>query len=205
VEETATSDRPEGSLNDLAADLASIIPGMLDVRLDEDEARRQRHLVVVTREEAPFSARVASDGTLRAIALLAALYDPRGAGLICFEEPENGIFPQRLARFVDHLRGLVDRSIETRATDPDARLTQLLMSSHSPRILRALGDGVEGPPHRNAVFVDTVTQVGPAVPRSRVTRVRSIAGSSRQSPLPVDEFVSPAEIDEFEVVDALDR
>jgi predicted ATPase len=205
VEETATEDRLEGSLNDLAADLASIIPGVLDVRVDEDEARRQRHLVVETRDEAPFSARVASDGTLRAIALLAALYDPRGAGLICFEEPENGIFPQRLARFVDHLRGLVDRSIEARVTDPNARLTQLLMSSHSPRILRALGDGVGDSPRRNAVFVDTVTKVEPGAPRSRITRVRSIAGDSRQLELPVEKFVSPAEIDEFEVVEALDR
>jgi hypothetical protein len=80
AEETSSEDRPEGALNDLSADLAAVVPGVIRVQLNEDEARRQRQVEVVTRDEAPFSARVASDGTLRAIALLAALYDPRGAG-----------------------------------------------------------------------------------------------------------------------------
>ncbi|MEE3919971.1 AAA family ATPase [Micromonospora sp. BRA006-A] len=126
ADETGSADRPEGALNDLSADLAAVIPGVVRVQLAEDDARRQRQVEVVTREEAPFSARVAPDGTLRAIALLAALYDPRGAGLICFEEPENGIFPQRLAQFVRYLRSLVERAL---ASGKDgAALTQLVLS-----------------------------------------------------------------------------
>ncbi|GGL87478.1 MULTISPECIES: AAA family ATPase [Micromonospora] len=197
ADETGTDDRPDGVLNDLSADLAAVIPGVTRVRLSEDDARRQRQVMVVTRDEAPFSARVASDGTLRAIALLAALYDPRGAGLICFEEPENGIFPQRLAQFVRYLRNLVDRALNS-PTD-GAALTQLILSSHSPAILRALQplDDREVA----AVFMDVVSRVQRGHRPSRISRWRAIAGARQ---LTFDDalrsaVVSPSEIAEFEV------
>ncbi|RIV40618.1 AAA family ATPase [Micromonospora radicis] len=199
VDETATSDRPEGFLNDLSADLAAVIPGVIRVRLSEDEARRQRQIMVLTRDEAPFSARVASDGTLRAIALLAALYDPRGAGLICFEEPENGIFPQRLAQFVRYLRNLVDRALNT--PSDGAALTQLILSSHSPAILRAL-DPAQAKKRPDAVFMDVVSRVQRGHAPSRVSRWRAIAGAQQltlDDALDVATMVSPSEIAEFEV------
>jgi predicted ATPase len=204
ADETGDADRPDGVLNDLSADLASVIPGVVRIRLREDETRRQRQVEVVMRDEAPFSARVASDGTLRAIALLVALYDPRGAGLICFEEPENGIYPQRLAQFVRYLRTLVGRALAARSDG--AALTQLVLSSHSPAILRALGPA-QTEPRRDAVFMDVVTRVRRGGPRSRVTRWRYIGSSSRQ--LTIDDIhpskvVSPAEIAEFEVMAELD-
>jgi predicted ATPase len=200
ADDTGSDDRPEGVLNDLSADLAAVIPGVVRVRLTEDDARRQRQAEVVTRGEAPFSARVASDGTLRAIALLAALYDPRGAGLICFEEPENGIFPQRLAQFVRYLKNLVERAL-TAGTEGSA-LTQLMLSSHSPAILRAL-EPVQSKVRSDAVFLDVVTRGKRGEPRSRVTRWRAIGGSRQ---LTIDDafdagrVVSPREIAEFEVL-----
>jgi hypothetical protein len=199
VDETATADRPEGFLNDLSADLAAVIPGVIRVRLSEDEVRRQRQIMVLTRDEAPFSARVASDGTLRAIALLAALYDPRGAGLICFEEPENGIFPQRLAQFVRYLRKLVDRALD--APSDGAALTQLILSSHSPAILRAL-DPAQAKKRPDAVFMDVVSRVQRGHAPSRVSRWRAIAGAQQltlDDALDVATIVSPSEIAEFEV------
>jgi predicted ATPase len=87
ADETASVDRPDGVLSDIVADLAAVIPGLRNLRVVDDDIRRQRHLEVTMRGEAAYSARVASDGTLRALALLTALYDPRDAGLICFEEP----------------------------------------------------------------------------------------------------------------------
>ncbi|WFE64344.1 AAA family ATPase [Micromonospora sp. WMMD714] len=204
ADETGSPDRPEGALNDLSADLAAVIPGVVRVQLTEDDARRQRQVEVVTREEAPFSARVASDGTLRAIALLAALYDPRGAGLICFEEPENGIFPQRLAQFVRYLRSLVERAL---ISGPEgAALTQLVLSSHSPAILRALEPAQERV-RSDAVFMDVVSRVQRGKARSRVSRWRSIAGAQQltiDDALDVGSVVSPREIAEFEVMAELD-
>jgi predicted ATPase len=204
--ETATEDRPDGVLNDLSADVAAVIPGVVKVRLAEDDARRQRQVEVVTRDEAPFSARVASDGTLRAIALLTALYDPRGAGLICFEEPENGIFPQRLAQFVRYLRTLVEQALTNSDDDRERRLTQLILSSHSPAILRALAPkGEAGRP--DAIYLDVVTRVRKGEPRSRATRRRFIGGDqlTLDSALHQGGLVSRSEIAEFEVLEMLDR
>lgn len=205
VAETGTEDRPDGLLNDIAADLAAVVPEVVSVRLAENATQRQRQVEVVTRNEAPFSARVASDGTLRALALLAAAYDPRGGGLICFEEPENGIYPQRLARFVRHLRTLVQRSLEARRDNAVGPLTQLILSSHHPATLRALGPSPDGPLREDVVFLDNITRLTPGSPRSRVTWLRRIASGGHAGPPPDDVSVLPeAEIRDFEVSEALD-
>jgi hypothetical protein len=126
--------------------------------------------------------------------------------MVCFEEPENGIYPQRLARFVAHLRDLVHRRIGERRDNPDAPLAQLLLSSHSPTILEALRprDEQPGALRGDAVFLDTWSHIEPGEPKSRVTRARRIAATRELPPdAPVGTVVSPAEIDEFEVLDRL--
>jgi predicted ATPase len=204
AQETGVADRPDGVLSDLAADLAAVVPEVVGLRLSEDPARRQRQVEVLTRDETPFSARVASDGTLRAIALLAALYDPHGAGLICFEEPENGIFPQRLAQFVRHLRTLASRSVQRRLTDDQARLTQLILSSHSPTILKALREIDDTGAKTDVVFADMRTLTRRDEARSRVSRVRPILAADQLSmDFDIGAVVSPAEIAEFEVTESL--
>lgn len=198
--ETETPDRPNGALNDLIADVSAVIPEVVDLRIRDDETRRQRYVEVVTRGEAPYSARVASDGTLRAIALLAALYDPRGSGLICFEEPENGIYPHRLAQFVRHLRNLTIESFERRLDSPESRITQLLLSSHSPAILKALQPMRDDTTRGDVVFIDMSSRSRRSEPTSRISRVRRVQpGGHQLSAFEIGTIVSPAEIAEFEV------
>jgi predicted ATPase len=94
--ETATKTRPRGILTEIAADLVSLIPGVVDLRVEKDDRNREWRVDVGLRDEAPFSSRVVSDGTLRVLALLTLLHDPKHRGLVCFEEPENGVHPGRL-------------------------------------------------------------------------------------------------------------
>jgi predicted ATPase len=71
-----------------------VIADVSGIRIDDDEKRRRREVEFRARgDSGAVSARVASDGTLRAAALLTAAYDPANSGLLCFEEPENGIYP----------------------------------------------------------------------------------------------------------------
>jgi predicted ATPase len=220
ADDTATADRPDGVLSDVVADLAAVIPGVRDLQIVEDQSRRQRYLEVTMRGEANYSARLASDGTLRALALLTALYDDRDAGLICFEEPENGMYPGRLVEFLGHLRRCVDLPASL-AGEPDPRPRQLVVSSHSPAVLRALSPVRKGNVRDDIVFVDTVTRVERSEARSRVSRVRWLRFDDRSAP-PVlapdaedavdadivvdeDDIVSDGEVDEFEVRDKLDR
>ena len=205
--QTASEDRPKGILSDIAANLAEIVPEVIDLEIEEDGARRQRQVIVRTRDDAPYSSSVASDGTLRALALLVALNDPQRKGLICFEEPENGIYPRRLVEFVAHLRDLAYASVERRGEDPRSPLLQLLLSSHSPVILRSLprldtSDGLRD----DVTFFDTVALVEYGR-RSRVSRARKVR-ADEQSVLPIDHagsVVAPAEIDSFEVWKTLDH
>jgi len=135
--ETATGEDPNGLLTELSADLAHLIPGVTGVAVEQDLADRRWELSISTRSQAPYSGRVASDGTLRLLALLTALNDPLYGGLICFEEPENGVHPARLGPLIRHLRGLVDNSYDD-LDDDEAPLLQLLLTTHSPVVVRAL-------------------------------------------------------------------
>jgi predicted ATPase len=67
----------------------------------------------------------ASDGTLRFLAMLAALLGPETAGFYLFEELENGIHPTRLHLLLQ----LIEQQVASGAT-------QVLATTHSPQLLR---------------------------------------------------------------------
>ena len=75
------------------------------------------------------SAYSASDGTLRFLAMLAALLGPDPARLYFFEEIDNGIHPSRL-----HLL------LELIETQTEERGIQVVATTHSPALLTAMGD-----------------------------------------------------------------
>jgi hypothetical protein len=78
-------------------------------------------------------ARGLSDGTLRFLALAVIELDPEAKGLLCLEEPENGIHPQRIPGM---LRLLEDIAVDTGgpiATDNPLR--QVIINTHSPAVV----------------------------------------------------------------------
>ncbi len=165
--ETATESQPKGVLADIAADLSSLIPGVIDLDVEEDLKNREHKIEVCMREGPPFSSRVVSDGTLRILALLTLLHDPRHRGVICFEEPENGISPFRLHAMIERLRQLVTDPIGS-GFDEGEPLTQMLLNSHSPVVLSSLRQG-------EMMFADVVGVVDPAQGSvTRRTRVRPV-------------------------------
>lgn len=187
-QETADDTNPEGVLGDMSAELASIIPGLEGMELRQDEATEQWQVWFRSRGEAPFSARVASDGTLRMLGLMTVLSDVTHGGLTCFEEPENGVHPARLRTLIAFLRELV---IDPRRSEygPEDRLVQLLVTTHSPVVVAALADG-EG------VYFDTTTHLEPGSPPSLRTRARLI---DRSLPLDLGETspVSQHEVEQY--------
>jgi len=97
-----------------------------------DTGDRRRLLAVMRDDGREFTARVLSDGTLRFLALLALAYAPQPPGLVCFEEPENGVHPGRLPFVVDTLRGISERGLE------GGHRSQVLVNSHSPYLVDLL-------------------------------------------------------------------
>jgi len=200
--ETASEDRPLGSLSDISSDMGSLIEGVRSVSVVENDQTKKWEILLRSIDEGTYSSSVASDGTLRVLALLAALYDPTYRGLICFEEPENGVHPLRLRTLVAYLRELV-ADLHDVQPDPAVGLAQMLVNSHSPVVLSAVADD-------EAVVLDSATLVertesGPV--RSRVSRVRRVY-RKEQMDLPLEEIrdlVDRSEIERFTAAALLDE
>lgn len=89
-----------------------------------------------------FPAALVSDGTLRILALLAAVYDPHGAKLLLVDELENGLHPAYRRRLVEILRRQANGH-------RDLPSPQIIATTHSPAVLAAVLDGE----HEDAVFL----------------------------------------------------
>ena len=85
------------------------------------------------------SALSASDGTLRFLAILAALLGPEPASFYFIEELENGIHPTRLSLLVDLIESQTKR-----------RGIQVVATSHSPLLLQFLSQ--ESLEHASLVY-----------------------------------------------------
>jgi AAA domain, putative AbiEii toxin, Type IV TA system len=107
-------------------------------------------------------ARLSSDGTLRALALLTALtVEPRPA-IVGIEEPENGIYPGRLRTLLSMLREMVasgDEAPTAGASEPEL---QLLFTTHSPVVVAAFRDRPE-----MLRMVDVIMRDGKRITRAR--------------------------------------
>ena len=156
---------------DIATELSGVIPGVVDFDVTEDAAAREYRITITMHDETTFSSRVVSDGTLRVLALLTAMYDPRRRGLICFEEPENGVHPGRLQSFIEGLRELV-----AAPDGDDAPPSQLLMTSHSPVVLSLLqSERSNGAGPGCILWADVVTRIDPERQTAgRRTRIRPV-------------------------------
>jgi predicted ATPase len=197
--ETATKDRPGGVLSDIVAELNSLIPGIMALDADLHEASREYRIQLTMRDGLPFSSRVISDGTLRVLALLTLLHDPRHRGLICFEEPENGVHPARIKQLTRRLRDMVSYPQEFSEDDEPTPLSQLLLNSHSPVVLSALIDKEFSPRHGYILFADTATVSDPEKKEQRrKTRLRPVRAKLQPSIFGEDDvpqgFVSDWEV-----------
>ena len=192
--ETSTGERPSGAVADIRADLASLIPGILGLEVERNEVARQFQVFVEMRDQARFSSRVLSDGTLRVLALLTLLHDPRRRGTLCFEEPENGIHEARIGGLIEVLRSF--------CTDLDdeptvgQKLSQIIVNTHSPVVMSDLED-------HEIVAADTVLVSEPATNR-RYRRTRMRTGVTSEMPLRSPED-REHKLTRLELVDLLRR
>ena len=80
--------------------------------------------------KAPIPSTRISDGTLRFLAVLAALFSPTPPSLMCLEEPELGLHPDAVSLLADLLVEASHR-------------VQLVVTTHSDALLSSLSDQVE--------------------------------------------------------------
>ena len=117
----------------IANRLSELVEGIANVRVDEDLTRKLRTLVVIDRSGNIHAARALSDGTLRFLALSIIEQDPELRGLLCFEEPENGINPKCIEAMLELLKDLAMDVHEE--IGPDNPHRQVIINTHSPAVV----------------------------------------------------------------------
>jgi predicted ATPase len=122
----------------VANTLAELINDVKSVNIDRDEKRQLLTLMVQGRDGTFHPARALSDGTLRFLALAVLNLDHETQGLLCLEEPENGIHPERIPAILKLLQ-----SIATDVNEPvdiDNPLRQVIINTHSPAVVLQVPD-----------------------------------------------------------------
>lgn len=114
--------------------LAELIDDVGRVWVDRDDQRELFTLMASDRGGTAHPARALSDGTLRFLALAVLDLEPTAQGLLCLEEPENGIHPARIPAMLRLLRDIAtDTEYPIGADNP---LRQVIINTHAPAVVR---------------------------------------------------------------------
>ena len=106
--------------------LKNRIPGITNIESKTTEEGRVLLKFQDGNFEDPILARYISDGTIKMLAYLTLLYDPKPHPLLCVEEPENQLYPKLLWELAEEFRSYAHRG------------GQVFVSTHSPDFLNAV-------------------------------------------------------------------
>ena len=123
----------------IANRLGELIHDVSEIYVDRDEKREILTLFVKDAARTDHPARALSDGTLRFLALAVVEMDPELEGVLCLEEPENGIHPARIPAILRLLRDIAMDVM--RPVGPDNPLRQVIVNTHSPAVFQQVPDG----------------------------------------------------------------
>jgi len=150
------------------ADLAGV--RVRSLRVQEDDTRELLTILLQEASGLELPARSLSEGTLRFLALCVLLEDPTVTGLICMEEPENGIHPANLEAMVSLVEDLaVD---PTDAPGPDNPFRQVVINTHSPGIVQLVDP-------KDLLFADTAVRTASDGTKAHTLRLRPMVGTWR--------------------------
>ena len=131
-DETATPEQPDGVLIDISTDISHLIPSVKRLYSVTSLDEKKYSYEIEMADGKRFSSRVISDGTLRLLSIITVLNDPRRRGVLCFEEPENGIHEGRIDALVQLIRDATK--------DFTDEYFQVVVNTHSPAVMRSLNE-----------------------------------------------------------------
>jgi predicted ATPase len=137
VTANGTGDQPEDVYARVASRLAELTGlSVRSLQVDADETRELFTLRLTEQSGADIPARSLSEGTLRFLALCVLLEDVAISGVLCMEEPENGIHPANIPAMLNLLHDLaVD---PTDLPGPDNPVRQVIVNTHSPVVVQVV-------------------------------------------------------------------
>ena len=144
--------------------LESIVPGTVGVRPKKHGNKLTLEFIQdwARSERVKFEAYNMSDGTLRAMGLLAAVFQRPAPSLLVIEEPEATIHPGALGSVLDLLRHA-------------GRFMQVIVTTHSPDVLDA--KWIEAEHLRMVSWAEGATQVAPVSEATRSVLKEHLMGA----------------------------
>jgi len=107
-----------------------------EISVEKDEKRDLLTLQIRFKDGLTLPAHSLSDGTLRFLGLAIIREDSEHSGLICLEEPENGIHPEKIEEMVQLLEDMATDA--EYPVDEDNPLRQVMMNTHSPAVVNVV-------------------------------------------------------------------
>ena len=136
-----------GMYDRVAGQLVGLVDDAREIHVERDEKRELLTLYAGDDGGTLYPAWALSDGTLRLLALAVLGLDSETQGLLCLEEPENGVPPARIPAMLELL---IRAASDTRMpVGPDNPLRQVIVNTHSPAVLRKV-------PEDSVLFVSAV-------------------------------------------------
>lgn len=114
------------TLDHIIKTLKKRIPGISKVEAQTIETGQVLLKIQDESFDKPFLVRYISDGTIKMLAYLVLLHDPKPYPLLCVEEPENQLYPHLLEELAEEFRAYANRG------------EQVFVSTHSPDFLNAI-------------------------------------------------------------------
>lgn len=114
------------NIKEISRKLHSFLPNFVSVDVRDDVVNKQYVIILHDVDGKEYTSRVLSEGTLRIMTLCILWLDFKHTGLLCFEEPENGIHPFRIKTMAELLRDL-----STDFSDSEMPLRQIIINTHS--------------------------------------------------------------------------
>ena len=169
-EDLSTDENMRRTCARIAIRLGELIDDVRDITIDRDEKRELLTLFAQDGDGTRHPARALSDGTLRFLTLAVLEMDPETEGVLCLEEPENGIHPARIPAILQLLRDIaVDASERAGPGNP---LRQVIVNTHSPAVFQEVPDD-------SVVFVKTLEATDERQQLFRKARVYHLADTWR--------------------------
>ena len=129
---------PSRTYAQIASQLSELMGGIRALDIDVDQKRELLTLRIKDRKGTLHPAQALSDGVLRFLALAVLQHDPEAPGVLCLEEPENGIHPTRIPAILNLLADTAVDPMELSGADNPPR--QVIANTHSPSVLREAPD-----------------------------------------------------------------
>lgn len=119
----------EYNLMRISRRLLTFIPHFIEVISIDDTENKQYSIKLKDSDKKTYSLDALSDGTLRVLALCILENDSQYVGALCFEEPENGIYPEHIKYLVELLKRISDGFDDGSEND---LIQQIIVNTHSP-------------------------------------------------------------------------